>query len=84
MKIYIIAGEVSGDQLAARLIPALKSQQPDLTIKGVGGRLMAEQGLKSSLDIKEFAVNGLVEVIRHIPRLKRRMAQIVEEVFDFD
>ncbi len=83
MKIYIIAGEVSGDQIAARFLASLKQRDPNLEVRGIGGSLLAEQGLASQFDIKEFAIMGLVEVLRHVPRLKRRMRQIAEDVRAF-
>lgn len=83
MKIYIIAGEVSGDQIAARFVRSLKAQNPDVELRGIGGSLLAEQGLKSQFDIKEFAIMGLVEVLRHVPRLKRRMREIAEDIRAF-
>ncbi len=84
MKIYIIAGEVSGDQLAARFVRSLKAQKPDVELRGIGGSLLAEQGLESQFDIKEFAIMGLVEVLRHVPRLKRRMREIAADIRAFE
>lgn len=84
MKIYIIAGEVSGDQIAARFLSSLKARDPNLEVRGIGGSLLAEQGLQSQFDIKEFAIMGLVEVLRHVPRLKRRMREIAEDVRAFE
>ncbi len=83
MKLYIIAGEVSGDQIAARFLASLKERDPALEVRGIGGSLLAEQGLQSQFDIKEFAIMGLVEVLRHVPRLKRRMREIAEDVRAF-
>jgi lipid-A-disaccharide synthase len=44
--VVIIAGEVSGDIHGARLIAALKNNEPSLNIQGIGGDLMIQEGLK--------------------------------------
>jgi len=46
-RIFILAGEPSGDALAARLLSGLKEKAPDVEFFGVGGPLMAAEGLES-------------------------------------
>ena len=58
MKIYLIAGEPSGDMLGARLMHALKELAPEAEFAGVGGENMKEEGLKSLFDISDLAVMG--------------------------
>lgn len=76
-KLYIIAGESSGDLLGARLMQALPD---DCTFNGVGGHLMEEAGLSSLFPMHEIALMGFAEVLPHIFRLKRRIAQVVEDI----
>lgn len=71
MKLFISAGEASGDALGARLLEALLAKEPDLETFGMGGALMTDLGFRAIRDAGEVGVVGLVEVIRHLPRLFR-------------
>ncbi|RMF96649.1 MAG: lipid-A-disaccharide synthase [Gammaproteobacteria bacterium] len=73
-RIAIIAGEASGDQLGAGLARALRARRPDLQLEGIGGPAMAAAGCQLWRDCEELAVMGLVEVLRHLPRLQRILA----------
>ena len=74
-RIFIIAGEASGDVLGAGLIRALRERQPDCTIEGVGGPAMTGQGLKSLFPIADIAVMGIVPVLARLPSLLRRIRE---------
>lgn len=80
MKIYLIAGEPSGDMLGARLMHALKELAPKAEFAGVGGENMKEEGLKSLFDISDLAVMGLAEVIPSIPKVLRRIRETVADI----
>lgn len=69
MKIALIAGEASGDLLAADLMAALKAERPDVEFIGMGGALMQAQGLVSWFDYKTLSVMGFMEVIKRLPAL---------------
>lgn len=69
MRIAIVAGEPSGDQLGADLIKALRKLNPCIHFDGVGGPKMQQQGFNSYLPIDDFAVMGLTEIIKALPRL---------------
>lgn len=87
LRIFLSAGEASGDALGARLIAAIRRQVgPDRPVifQGIGGPEMAAMGMESLFPISDLAVMGLVEVIPHIPRLKRRIAQAAGAVRDFN
>ncbi len=71
LKIALVAGEASGDQLGAGLIAELKRRHPDACFMGVGGALMRAAGLDAWHDCSELAVMGYAEVARHLPRLLR-------------
>ena len=66
-KIFMIAGEASGDALGGSLMDGLKKAIPDIEITGVGGIQMQAQGLESLLKMQELCVLGLVEVVEHLP-----------------
>ncbi len=79
--IYLIAGEPSGDLLAARLMVALR----DLTggavrFAGIGGEAMREQGMESLFPQADLAVMGFAEVVPRIPRIMRRLAQTMADI----
>ena len=79
--IFLIAGEASGDNLAARLMAALKRQtQGRIKFAGVGGDAMAREGLDPLFPMAELSLMGLAEVVPHLPRLWRRLRQTVAEI----
>lgn len=78
-KIYLIAGEPSGDLLGSRLMKALKAKG-EVEFFGLGGDTMQQAGLKSLFDISELAVMGLLEVIPSIPRILGRIKQVVADI----
>lgn len=84
IKIALIAGEASGDNLGAALIEALQSQYPDLSFSfvGVAGPKMKALGCRSLFPIEEFNVMGLVDVIKHLPRLYRYKRKLVNQFID--
>ena len=69
MRVGIVAGEASGDNLAAGLINALREQDTDLQVFGVAGPRMQAAGCEAWFASEELAVMGLAEVVRHLPRL---------------
>jgi len=75
-RVALCAGEASGDLLGADLIGALKLRWPDVDIQGIGGPRMREAGMSTWFDASELSVMGLVEVMRHLPRLLRRRREL--------
>lgn len=69
MKVFVSAGEASGDALGASLLDALREADPDLETLGMGGPRMKAAGFDALRDSGELNVMGLVEVLRHLPRL---------------
>lgn len=69
LRVGIVAGESSGDQLGAALITALRDRVADLECFGVAGPKMMAAGCEAWAGAEELAVMGLTEVVRHLPRL---------------
>ena len=77
MKLFVVAGEPSGDALGAALMAGLKALAPGVGFMGVGGPRMAAEGLESLFPMDELSVMGLVEVLPRYPALRRRLQQTV-------
>lgn len=80
LKVFILAGEPSGDRLGGALMAGLKALRPDVSFEGIGGALMAEQGLHSRFPMEELSVMGLAEVLPKYRHLKRRIRETAEAV----
>jgi len=80
MRVFMIAGEASGDKLGAALMAGLRQLRPDVTFDGVGGPLMQTAGLVSRFPMDELSVMGLAEILPKYRALKRRIAQMAEAV----
>jgi lipid-A-disaccharide synthase len=77
LNVGIIAGEPSGDVLAAGLMAALKRAHPTIRFTGIGGKHMLAEGMQSLVDIEELSVMGLVEVLSRLPRLLEIKRQVL-------
>jgi lipid-A-disaccharide synthase len=78
VRVGMVAGEASGDLLAAHLIGALKERRPDMSFTGIGGPRMAAQGFVSHYPMEKLSVRGYAEALRHyreIMGIRRRLAR---------
>ena len=80
MRVFLIAGEASGDKLGAALMAGLKQLAPGVEFLGVGGPEMQAAGLNSLFEMNELSVMGLVEVLPKYRQLKRRIAQTADAI----
>lgn len=69
LRVGIVAGEASGDNIAAALISALRAQLPDAVFEGVAGPRMQAAGCTSLYPMERLSVMGLTEVLCHLPGL---------------
>ncbi|HXA47906.1 MAG TPA: lipid-A-disaccharide synthase [Burkholderiaceae bacterium] len=67
----MVAGEASGDLLAAHMLSALRPALPQATMHGIGGSHMAEHGFVSDWPLEKMTVRGLFEIIPRYRELKR-------------
>jgi lipid-A-disaccharide synthase len=79
MKLFLVAGEPSGDRLGAALMAGLKTLTP-VEFAGVGGPLMQAEGLVSLFPMEELSVMGIAEVLPKYFPLKRRIRETAEAV----
>lgn len=71
IRIGIVAGEPSGDLLAADLMRAVHARLPDAVFEGVAGPRMIEAGCRELYPLERLSVMGLVEPLKHLPGLLR-------------
>jgi lipid-A-disaccharide synthase len=74
----MVAGEASGDLLAAHLIAALKARRPELQFFGIGGPRMIAEGFEAWFPVESLGVRGYAEALRHFRRisaLRRTLAK---------
>ncbi len=82
LRLFMIAGEASGDQLGATLMASLKKQLVSTTLEfhGIGGSMMSQQGMSTLFPMQELSVMGFAEVLPHIFRLRRRIRETVSAI----
>ncbi len=79
LRIGLVAGEASGDLLGAALIEALRARLPGVEFVGLAGEHMRAAGCEVLGSSEELAVMGLVEPLRHLPRLWRLRSRLLRE-----
>ena len=84
MKIVLVAGEASGDQLGAALMRAIRQREPDVRFAGIGGPLMKAEGCDCWWDTSLLSLMGLFEVVSHLPRLLKLRRQLVKRVAELN
>ena len=82
LRIGILAGEASGDILGSRVVAALRSRVPDLIVEGIGGPLLAQQGLDSLFPLERLSVMGFVEPLKRLPELLNIRKRVFEHFRD--
>ncbi len=80
MRVFVLAGEASGDRLGGAVMQGLRELVPEVSFQGIGGAAMQAQGLTSLFPMEELSVMGLAEVLPKYRQLKRRLDQTVAAV----
>ena len=81
-RMFILAGEASGDVLAAQLMQAVEQIKGPVDWSGMGGPEMAAAGLTSDEEMNQLSVIGLGEALTALPRLSRLADRLIEQVMD--
>ncbi len=79
-RIFIVAGEVSGDMQAAHLVRELRRRDPGLDVRGVGGAHMVAAGVSLLLDSSTWGVIGYIDPLLHVRAYLKRLRQVVDEI----
>ncbi|WP_136443599.1 lipid-A-disaccharide synthase [Pacificoceanicola onchidii] len=80
MRVFITAGEASGDKLGAALMQGLKELMPEVTFRGIGGPRMEAEGLDSLFPMDEISIMGIGEILKEYRQLKARIRQTADAV----
>ncbi len=78
-RVYLVAGEASGDRLAADLLRELK-KNPKLRAFGVGGPMLKAAGQEQSFDLAKHAVVGLTDVLRNLPKFLKIFREVKHDI----
>lgn len=81
LRLFILAGEPSGDRIAADLVARLR-RLIELKLTGIGGDELAGQGLQSLYPMSDLAVMGVTDVLLNLPRLLWRLEQTARTILD--
>ncbi len=76
----MVAGEASGDLLGGKLVRSLRKQNKQLTISGIGGNAMRTEGMQTLFDVSETSVVGIIEILKHYPKLRRILNTLKQHV----
>ena len=79
MQLLLSAGEASGDNYGAQLAQSFRQLAPEAACFGMGGERMQAAGCELLIHAKEVAVVGLVEVVTHLPDIRRKFHHLVEQ-----
>jgi lipid-A-disaccharide synthase len=79
-RLLVSCGEPSGDLYAAELTRHLRARVPDLEVLGLGGDRLEGEGAHLLAHVRDVAVVGLFEVLRHLRRLRAVFRGLLDEV----
>ena len=83
LRVFVIAGEVSGDRLGGAVMAGLGALAPGVEFRGIGGPLMQAQGLSSLFPMDELSLMGIAEILPKYFHLKRRIRETAQAVVDW-
>jgi lipid-A-disaccharide synthase len=83
LRLFMVAGEASGDLHASNLVRELKKLNPELETQGWGGDLMQQQGVIIKKHYSELAFMGFIEVVKNLRTILRNLDTCEKEILDF-
>jgi lipid-A-disaccharide synthase len=78
LRVGLIAGEHSGDQLGAGLVREIRRYYPDAEFCGIAGEAMLAEGVESWVAMERLSIMGLAEIVRHLPELLRLRRHVLQ------
>jgi lipid-A-disaccharide synthase len=78
LRVGLIAGEHSGDQLGAGLVREIRRYYPDAEFCGIAGAAMHAEGVDSWFPMERLSIMGLAEIVRHLPELLSIRRQVLQ------
>ena len=82
-KLFIIAGEPSGDLHASNLVKELLQKEPSLDIKGWGGELMSRQGVELKNHLENLSFMGFLEVVMNLRQIRKNFKLCKRQLLEF-
>ena len=79
-KIFLVAGEPSGDLHASKLAAELKRLDPGVSLAGVGGKNMSSAGVSLFRDSSQLAIIGLQDILRHFGKIRELFRSVIAEI----
>ncbi|KAL9257402.1 putative lipid-A-disaccharide synthase, mitochondrial, partial [Drosera capensis] len=84
IRVFIVAGEISGDSIGGRLMGSVRKLSPfSVRFAGVGGSMMSQHGLKSLFPMEDISVMGIWELLPHLYKIRMKLKQTVEAALQF-
>ena len=83
LKIFIIAGEASGDLHAKNLLHELRKKNPEIICRGLGGDGLAAEGMELVAHIRESSFMGFVEILKNLWKIRKLFALIKNAIRTF-
>ncbi|XP_016439030.1 putative lipid-A-disaccharide synthase, mitochondrial [Nicotiana tabacum] len=84
LRVFIVAGEVSGDTIGSRVMNSLTKLSPlPVRFAGVGGKMMCNQGFNSLFPMEDIAVMGIWELLPYLNQFRVRLKQTIEAALSF-
>lgn len=80
MRVFLLAGEPSGDRLGGAVMAGLRTIRPDVSFDGIGGESMEAHGLRSRFPMSDLSVMGIAEVLGQYRHLTRRLNETIVAV----
>lgn len=80
LRLFILAGEASGDRLGADLVVRLRQLEPDIELVGVGGEHLSGEGLRSLFPMRELSIMGWADILPRLPWLLMRARQTARAI----